>query len=82
MPQKNIIEAVENKQFLQVQELTERALYRKAGLILEEQKKKVAAKSYSGKELSGQDEKTIFNASRRQAFKEKIKKLGTKKEEK
>jgi hypothetical protein len=82
MAQNNIIEAIENKQFLMAHEVIEKSLYRRAGVIIEEKKKQVSAKSFPGKHLTGSDEKTIFNASRRQAFKEKIKKLGKKKEEK
>ena len=76
-----IIEALENKQFLKAHELIEKTLYSKAGLILEEKKKQVAAKSFPGKKLEGKDEKTIFNASRRQALKEKMNKLKQKKTE-
>ena len=82
MSSTNIIESVENKEFLMAHELLEKSLYSKAGILLEEKKKQVAAKSYPGKKIAGNDEKTIFNASRRQAFKDKMKKLGKKKEEK
>jgi hypothetical protein len=80
MSQTHIIVALENKEYLAAHELLEKSLYRKTGIILEEKKKQIAAKSYPGKVLLGNDEKTIFNNSRRQAFKEKMKKLNSKKE--
>jgi len=76
MPLKNIIKAIENKQLLVAHELLEKTLYTRAGVLLEEKKKQVAAKVFPIKEA---DEKTIFKADQRKALKEKMKKVGTKK---
>ena len=72
MPLKNIVEYIENQNHLKAHELLEQALYTRAGVLLEEKKKQVAAKSFPIKEA---DEKEIFKADKRKALKDKIKKL-------
>lgn len=68
----NIVEALENKNLVEAHELLEKSLYHKVGVILEEKKKQVVAKTFTDKHLSEEDEATIFKASRRKAFKEQM----------
>jgi len=71
MPLKTVIDAIENKKLLLAHELLEKDLYTRAGLILEEKKKQVAAKTWPNKEP---DEKALLKANKRKALKEKLKK--------
>jgi hypothetical protein len=76
MANTDIITAVENKDYLRSNELLERSLYQKAGVLLEEKKKQVAARTWAPIDtLPGADEKAKLNASRRKAFKDKMKHL-------
>jgi hypothetical protein len=76
MVKTDIITAIENKDYLRSTELLERSLYQKAGVILEEKKKQVVAKTWKAIDtLPGSDEKAKLNASRRKAFKDKMKHL-------
>lgn len=72
----NIITSIENKDFIGAHDLIEKNLYYKTGVILEEKKKEVVAKTWKTIDtLPGKDEKEKLKASRRKAFKEKMKHL-------
>ena len=71
MPLRIIIDAIEKKQSLQATELLEKSLYIKAGVLLEEKKKQVSAKTWpAGKEMDKNKEKS----ERRKVLMEKLKK--------
>jgi len=70
MPLKNIIEAIEKKQSLRATELLEKSLYIKAGVLLEEKKKQVAARTWPARNI----DKAKSKADRRKMLKEKLKK--------
>ena len=54
----NIITSIENKDFIGAHDLIEKNLYHKAGVILEEKKKEVVAKTWKTIDtLPGKDEK-------------------------
>jgi hypothetical protein len=74
MPLKNIIEAIEKKQSLYATELLEKSLYNKAGILLEEKKKQVAAKTWPARNITKSDDKAKSKADRRKMLKEKLKK--------
>ena len=72
MPIKDIIEAIENKQSLKATELLEKTLYLKVGVLLEEKKKQVSAKTWPPESEDKKKERT--KADRRKDLKFKLKK--------
>ena len=79
MPLRNIIDAIERKQSLHATELLENSLAVKAGIILEEKKKQVAAKSWPSRSITEAVDKNKEKAERRKEFIEKVKKKKTEK---
>ena len=73
MTDTKLITAIESKNHLEAYELLEKTLYRKAGVLLEEKKKVVAAKTWPT--IKESDEKEVLKASRRKSLKEKLKKV-------
>jgi hypothetical protein len=79
-----IIAAIENGNLIEAQGLLTNSLYTRAGAFLEEKKKQVVAKTWgknrAKQNLTESDSKSIFNAARRKAVREKMLKLRNVKE--
>ena len=74
MKDTKLITAIENQNHLEAYDILEKTLYRKAGIILEEKKKMVSAKTWPTRNLTESNEKEIIKTSRRKLLKEKLKK--------
>lgn len=73
-----VIQNIENGNLVEAHKLIENALYQKAGAFLREKKKQVVAKTWGSQEISeAADSKSIFKASQRKAFRDKMKKLAS-----
>lgn len=74
MADTRIIKAIETKDHIGAHELVKKSLYGRLGTVLEEKRKEVAHKTWPSVNLT-EDAKSNFNASRRQALREKMLKL-------